>query len=293
MITEIPTQIFCPLGCQANPVVFTVKNTYPIYKCLACKLLFVRPLPVASTDIYSADYFQGAHQGFGYTDYDQDKEAMRSTFVKYLEYIEKNKQLPGRLLDVGAATGFFLSIAKHRGWEVAGIELSDFAAEIGRKKGIDIRTGTLGDTDFAPHSFDVITLWDVIEHMSDPATELAEVWKLLKPGGIVAINTPDANSLLARALGKQWHALVPPEHLYYFSAKNLGDLLKAKNFMVLGNTTFCKKFTVSYIYKTLIHWKPWFAWSWLERFLDKPAIKWLALPLYLGDNFFIVAKKPE
>lgn len=293
MTTENTTKIFCPLGCQSDSIVFTVKNNHTIHRCQNCQLMFVFPLPHSSSDIYSADYFQGASQGFGYTDYDHDKEPMRATFVNYLEYIEKNKPSPGRMLDVGAATGFFLSIAKERGWDVAGIELSEFAAEQGRKKGMDIRTGTLASVDFAPNSFDVITLWDVIEHVSNPEEELAVVWSLLKPGGVVAINTPDAQSLLARVLGKHWHALVPPEHLYYFSAKNLGTLLGNKKFKVIGNTKFTKKFTISYIYKTLITWKPWFAWSKLGYFLEKPLIKKMALPLYLGDNFFVVAKKPD
>lgn len=255
--------------------------------------MFVSPLPINTGVIYSADYFQGAEQGFGYTDYDADKEAMRDTFVRYLQYVEKITNGPGRLLDVGAATGFFLSIAKERGWEVAGIELSDFAAAEGRKKGFEIRTGTLGTTDFLAGSFDLVTMWDVIEHVTNPAKELGLVWKLLKPGGIVAINTPDAGSLLARFLGTNWHALVPPEHLYYFKVSNLSQVLSTQKFTVLANTKFTKKFTILYIYKTLINWKPWFTWAWLGRFLERQEIKNISLPLYLGDNFFLVAQKPK
>src|SRR3989338_5081275 len=86
---------------------FMRKNGHDIFKCPGCGLLFVWPLPADSSAIYSKDYFSGAHQGFGYADYDADKKPMLSAWSKYLDKIEAAQSHKETLLDVGAATGAF------------------------------------------------------------------------------------------------------------------------------------------------------------------------------------------
>src|SRR5687768_16282665 len=101
--------MICPC-CRATGATRAFrKNSCDIYRCAGCGLLMVWPIPQVS-EIYSEDYFNGAHGGFGYVDYDQDKRAMDRTFVTFLERIEKHAPSKGTLLDVGAATGYFLDL---------------------------------------------------------------------------------------------------------------------------------------------------------------------------------------
>lgn len=287
-----PTSPPCAI-CNTPAVFFAVKNNHTLYRCPHCRLIFVFPLSVSAQTIYTQDYFTGAEKGFGYVHYDEDKEAMTSTFNVYLDRIEDAAPAKGSLLDVGAATGFFLNLAKKRGWETSGVEISDFAAETGRKKGLAIRTGTLSEAGFTPGSFDVITLWDVIEHVPSPENEIEAATTLLKPGGILAVNTPDAGSAVARILGKRWHAFVPPEHLFYFNPSNFDQLLSRHHLRPICHTKIGKRFTVQYIVKTLSHWP---ILSFLKPLVKKmqgcQIAEW-SIPLNLRDNFFVLGQKYE
>src|SRR5262249_4953970 len=126
----------CHLCGSTECAPYTKKNGYRIFRCSACQLIFVDPIETAPTEIYSKDYFDGAARGFCYVNYDEDKEPMRPVFAKYLEIIERNLGgKKGRLLDVGAATGYFVQMASEAGFEAEGIDISEHAASVGRSKG--------------------------------------------------------------------------------------------------------------------------------------------------------------
>jgi 2-polyprenyl-3-methyl-5-hydroxy-6-metoxy-1,4-benzoquinol methylase len=250
----------------------------------------VHPLPPAPLAIYSQDYFDGANEGHGYVEYDRDKQTMVPSFNQYLHLIEKAYGKKGRLLDVGAATGFFLDLARARGWETAGVEPSDYAAGLGRAKGLDVRTGTLDAFAADKHSFDAITLWDVIEHVPDPRETMRQVRELLKPGGIVAINTPDADSLWARMMGMQWHLIVPPEHLHLFGTRSLQRLLAGAELECLMTAKIGKTFTLQYVIHTLAHWRNIQSLSRLADSLSGHAVGRIGLPINLRDNVFLLGR---
>ena len=270
---------------------FTNKNNFNFYKCKNCFLIFVWPIPQHAVDLYSQDYFDGAKHGFGYVDYEEDKSAMTGTFNAYLERIERFIPKKGRILDVGAATGFFLRLALERGWGASGIEISNYAANIARQKGLNVISGTLETTDFSLSIFDVITLWDVIEHLSDPKTHLIAANKILKKGGIIAINTPDAGSFAAKLLGKHWHLLVPPEHLVIFNQRNLSMLLKSCGFDVLWTGKVGKKFTLQYAFQILANKLKSRIFGRMTEFFKDNALGKINIPINLRDNFLIIAKK--
>jgi 2-polyprenyl-3-methyl-5-hydroxy-6-metoxy-1,4-benzoquinol methylase len=136
-----------------------------------------------------------------------------------------------RLLDVGCYAGIFLEIAAQQGWEAWGVEPSVWAGEQARRNGLQVITGTLETAALPPASFDVVTLWDVIEHLTDPRAELRRVNRLLKPGGWVCIHTIDIGSLLPRLLGPRWPWLMEM-HLYYFSHRTLAHMLEIEGFQV-------------------------------------------------------------
>lgn len=137
-----------------------------------------------------------------------------------------------RLLDVGCYTGIFVEIVAGHGWEAWGVEPSLWAAEEARRRGLHVLTGTLSSANLPQEYFDVVTLWDVIEHFTNPRAELERINRLLKPGGIVCIHTIDIGSLLPRLLGPYWPWLMEM-HLYYFSRRTLTQMLERTGYQML------------------------------------------------------------
>lgn len=282
--------ISCPLCTKTHIQFYTRKNGYDVYRCRFCKLLFVYPLPPTIT-VYNETYFSGATEGFGYVDYDTDKEPMTKIFEKYLDKLSHVGVTSGKFLDVGAATGFFMSIAKKRGYDVTGVEISDYASEKGREKGLQIYTGDLHSVAFQSDMFDVVSLCDVLEHVPSPTKFLEEVTRILKPGGYILINTPNAESIVAKILRTRWHLIVPPEHLHYFSPRNLSQYLLKQSFAIKNVSTIGKRFTLEYIFKTLYKWQSFVIWKWSEKIFSTYFLRKLYIPLNTHDNFFIIAQK--
>jgi SAM-dependent methyltransferase len=279
----------CPLdGTQS--VFWLKKNGYQLYCCPRCDVRFVFPLPNTVQDIYSKDYFTGAEHGFGYIDYDQDKSAMVGTLEQYLDLIQQRLGRSGSLLDVGAATGFFVEVAARHGWQSEGLELSADAVEIGKAKGRAIRQGIL-EEEIGEGRYDAITMLDVLEHVPKPMETLAAVKRLLRQEGVLFINVPDVRSLLARFLGKNWQAIIPPEHLTYFSVASLSAALTTAGFKNIRILKLPKTFRICYILATMARLKPFF---WLRGLAERSAHSrigaWkIMLPLY--DNVIAIAIK--
>lgn len=196
-----------------------------LVKCRRCGLEYVSPRPRGG-DIVAA-YSEGDDPA-----YVSQVHARERTFAAALARIEHLHPNKGRLLDVGTAAGAFLAAAKARGWEAEGCEPNRWMAEWGsRQYGVVIRAGELFDQEYAPASFDVVTLWDVVEHTPDPARVVRRIGELLKPGGLLIVNYPDRGSWIARMLGRRWPFL-SSVHLYYFTRATLARMLEAHGFEV-------------------------------------------------------------
>ncbi len=274
-------------ACDSKCAKRGTKNGYDLFSCPSCALMFVHPLPDPK-HVYDKSYFEGAGQGFGYVNYDEDKEPMIPTFRKYLQIIRKELGGAGKLLDVGAATGFFVELAQKDGFNAEGVEISDHAAAVGRAKGRVVKTGVLSDV---TGEFDCITMLDVIEHVLDPKKELTSAATRLRTGGILIVNTPDSGSLVARILGLRWHHVGPPEHLYYFNRSNFLTLLEKTGFTVIEETTIGKSFTIKYILKTLHRATGLSLFGYVAKMFANAPFSRISLPLNLYDNMFIVARK--
>lgn len=137
----------------------------------------------------------------------------------------------GRLLDVGFGGGEFLEYAKEGGWHVAGADPDPVVVESARSRGLDVRQGGIQAFSDEVGSFDAITLSHVIEHVFDPQHDLDNAFRLLKPGGVLWIQTPNVDGPLHRRFGRNWRDLDPPRHLTLFSRKALFGCLTASGFV--------------------------------------------------------------
>ncbi|MBI2474515.1 MAG: class I SAM-dependent methyltransferase [Candidatus Taylorbacteria bacterium] len=281
----------CPACAAKMANFFAEKNGHRIFKCLACSSLFVSKLPSETASIYGEKYFWGAESGFGYVDYDTDKEPMRKVFEQCVERISQISGRKGRLVDIGAATGYFMKLAKKMGWEAEGVEIGREAAEVGRRQGLKMLTATIAELSGA-EKFDAITMFDVIEHVKDPEADFRKAHDLLKDDGALVIITPNSGSLYARLLGKRWHLIVPPEHLSYFTRAGMQTLLEKSGFQVIEMKAPGKWFTLEYILHTLLRWQGLGVWRGLLKGVKKfPRLANVRLPVNFRDNMLVFARK--
>lgn len=211
-----------------------------LVRCRRCGLEYVSPRPRGG-DIVAA-YAQGDDPV-----YVSQVEARERTFGEALARIESLRPGRGRLLDIGTAAGAFLAAARARGWDVEGCEPNRWMAQWGSEHyGLRIRTGEVFDQDFPPASFDVVTLWDVIEHTPDPARVIGRVAELVKPGGLLVVNYPDRGSWLARLLGRKWPFL-SSVHLYYFTRRTIRQLLERHGFEVVDVRPHVQRLELDYL----------------------------------------------
>jgi SAM-dependent methyltransferase len=134
-----------------------------------------------------------------------------------------------KLLDVGCSSGALLAIAKDLGFEVWGVEPAHEAAQTAIRAGFDVHEGYLSDARYPDGQFDVITLFEIVEHLRDPIEVVAECARILKPGGILVVNTPNAHSWSAETLGGQWEGFSLfglGGHISFFSPRSMGELAK-------------------------------------------------------------------
>lgn len=226
-------------------------------RCGTCGLVQVRAFPAAHElhEIYGEGYFQSENSAeMGYTDYAADRDLIVRTAHRRLEVIETLAgQGKGRLLDVGCAMGFFLVAAQRRGWEVAGVDISAHAANYARETlGLDARAGMLEDAGFEPKSCDVLTMWDVIEHVPSPVDTLRTCAGLLAEGGLIALSTPDIGSRVAKFTGPRWMGYkLAEEHLYYFSRRTMALSLERAGFEILETRSTGKDISLDFFAKRL------------------------------------------
>jgi 2-polyprenyl-3-methyl-5-hydroxy-6-metoxy-1,4-benzoquinol methylase len=141
----------------------------------------------------------------------------------------------GRLLDVGCSAGVFAASAREAGYAVTAFDVSAVAVQFAREHfGLDAQVTALETANFPAEAFDVITLWDVIEHTEDPWQALRKVTGWLAPGGIIAVRTPNTRCLRVRLCGlTNWDMVSPPEHWQLFSRRSLRLFLSQNGFRVL------------------------------------------------------------
>ncbi len=211
-----------------------------LVRCKNCGLQYLNPR--LNSSVVLDGYSQGADEVFV-----SQAAGRERTFAKSLNLIEKFRPKRGRLLDVGTAGGSFLAVAKRRGWDVAGCEPNRWMTEWSKQHyGLEVTAGTIFDMKLPDASFDVVTLWDVLEHTPDPKAVLKECNRVLKPGGLFVVNYPDIGSLVARLMGRRWVFLLSI-HLYYFTPQTIKDILQKTGFKVLRRRRHWQTLEFGYI----------------------------------------------
>lgn len=161
------------------------------------------------------------------------------TRTRYLEILTTfaSHRTHGRLLDAGSGMGYFLDTAKEVGWDVHGSEYDERVVEACRERGLTMWQGPLTDASYPDAHFDVITSFEVMEHLQDPLAELRNFHRMLRPGGLLYITTPNFGSLSRRLLGPDWSVVNYPEHLNYFTPRTLSKALDRAKLQVTGHRT--------------------------------------------------------
>ena len=226
-----PVQRACPACKQCQPRDFYTRDGVRYVRCGACATLYhgTEPDWDRIARIYEADYHgQRGHSG------DPAVEAgKRATTLAYLRTLERYRPPGRRLVEVGCSAGAGLAAAAEAGWDVQGVELSAQSADIARRRpGVRaVYTGRLEDAPLRDAEADVFAMFDVIEHIDPPDDTLAAVHRLLAPGGLLLLVTPDGGSLSARILKARWPHLFP-EHVVLFSRAGLRAALEAAGFHI-------------------------------------------------------------
>lgn len=211
-----------------------------VVRCRRCSLQYVNPR--LREELIVSGYTEGDDPR-----YVSQLDARERTFAGSLATIERALGRKGRLLDIGTAAGAFVAAARKAGWDASGCEPNKWLAEFGaRHYGIDIRQGSVFDHDYEPGSFDVVTLWDVIEHTPNPVDVVEHCRTLLKPGGLLVINYPDIGSWIARALKRKWLFLISV-HLFYFDRRTMSRLLEQHGFEVVLTRPHWQRLELDYV----------------------------------------------
>jgi 2-polyprenyl-3-methyl-5-hydroxy-6-metoxy-1,4-benzoquinol methylase len=228
----------CNLCGADNRSPYCRVGEFQIVRCGRCGLFYTNPrVPVSELPkIYSETYFVSDNPSvLGYDDYAGHANGLRQVFGDHLRVIERFVRPPAAILDIGCAYGYFLELAVLRGWKGQGVEISAHAAQVAQAQAkAPVHAGTLADAGFAPASFDVATMWDMLEHSFDPMHELRAANQILKPGGYLFLTLPDAGSLLARLCGRHWFGFKKAaEHNYFFSERTLREMFLRTGFQAV------------------------------------------------------------
>ncbi|MCA9975209.1 MAG: class I SAM-dependent methyltransferase, partial [Anaerolineales bacterium] len=170
-----------------------------IVQCRQCGYVYANPR-------WSEDELIAAYTAVEDDTYVTEREGRELTFRKHLQELEQVTG-PGNgrsLLDVGAYIGVFVDVATQAGWDAWGVEPSDWAAAEAQAQGLNVFSGTQDAPELQGRQFDVVTMWDVIEHVDDPLLEMTKAYHRLRPGGMLVLHTMDIDSLTARLMGPRW-----------------------------------------------------------------------------------------
>jgi 2-polyprenyl-3-methyl-5-hydroxy-6-metoxy-1,4-benzoquinol methylase len=243
IVSVVTSSMSCPV-CQ-NPVTSpaltgsdllfeTTSKRFTLDSCGSCNCLFLNPMPGSDeiAGFYPPQYWWDS-SGRG------PLKKLESVYRKlalydHVSFIRRaaGKQSPVDLLDVGCGTGTLLGLLQEHGFRTAGVDLSEDAARLAEaRSGVRVVAGSLGGAGFPDRSFDVVTLFHVMEHVTNPRQLLAEVSRILKPDGVIVLQVPNIDSWQFRVFRGRWYGLDIPRHVIDYSQGSIWKLLTDSGFL--------------------------------------------------------------
>ncbi len=210
---------------------YGIPGLYRIVRCSSCSLVFLNPMYCDRelSAMYPRNYY--AYQD----NFERSrwKEIAKMVFGYHVGTRDPAFRKPGRMLDLGCGSGWFMRVLQNQGWETHGVEINDAAADLGRKSaGLNIRSGDLGQANYPSAFFDYIRSNHSFEHISCPDETLDEMYRILRPEGKILIGVPNVGGLNARLFREYWWYLGAPVHPFTYSVGTLSKLLEKHRFRV-------------------------------------------------------------
>jgi SAM-dependent methyltransferase len=203
--------------CEGETILLKDRGDVSLHRCPGCGFVSGRPLHDETPAERYHDYYAGP---------DPPTPGLR--YDEWLRYAEA-QGAKGRLLEVGAGSGGFVRVAMERGWQAHATEVSQTAAAALRATGSEVFLGEVEDAHYPDGAFDLVVALEVLEHLDRPLDHLREWARVLRPGGLLLITTPNLRGLTGRLLGIRWR-VVDPEHLGYFTRRTLGAALQSAGY---------------------------------------------------------------
>ncbi|MFM9912150.1 MAG: class I SAM-dependent methyltransferase [Methylophilaceae bacterium] len=217
----------CPISAAKTFTHLFEKAGEPFVQCNGCGLIMINPRPIFEQvlDTYDEDYSKK---------YAKKIDTKRKRAKRFAARIRRFVT-SGRWLDVGCSAGFIVEAAQNAGFDAHGVDVEQWGINYAQQelKLQNVKQGFLDQQAYPNAFFDVITVYEVIEHVPDLNAFLAELSRILKPGGVLEIRTPDVGHWRTPKPLKDWEAVLPSEHLYYFSRPTLQQLLLKHQLKVL------------------------------------------------------------
>ena len=255
-----------------------------IVECRNCGLVYTNPR-------WPTNEVIDAYAAVEDETYVEERAGRELTFRRHLRGMERIiGPAQGRsLLDIGAYIGVFVEIANAAGWQAQGIDPSEWAAEQAQRRGLKVRMGTLENSDLPHDAFDVITMWDVIEHLVDPAAELEQAREHLRPGGWLVVHTMDIDAPIARLMGPRWPWLMDM-HLYCFSRRTLGRMLSECGYEVVWEGAQGRYLRLGYVASRVEGFQPALG-RIAHRMVSSLGLREAAVPINFGDLRTFISRR--
>lgn len=278
-----------------------------VVRCTTCSMVFVSPVAVRGLDLSPEQEAEAERLRTSADLRDLDgcwemqflacEEARSASDRDYLDVLERVREYVGgrgRMLDFGAGWGQFTAAAAQDGWDVVGIEPTPGRALYAREaKGLDVRTTTLTNDLFPADHFDAVVSLQVFEHLTDPAAELDRIIRVLRPGGILAIEVPSVASPLVRLLGGN-HRHYNPDHFWFFSPETLRRMLRSHGLVVRDTYSPTRHLSVSWVSQAVLkRYLPDRAGDVLTSGVQRTPIGDAVVPLNVRDIVMAIAQKPR
>ncbi|GAB4431859.1 MAG: methyltransferase domain-containing protein [bacterium] len=261
-----------------------IQGTQRIVKCTKCGMIYENPR--FPKDVILSGYIeteQSLHDS-------QYKNRVKSFYNALRKLEDKLPPKGSKILDIGTAGGAFLDAAKQFGYIAYGLEPSAYLSQEGKKRGLNIEQGTIDENPFPEKSFDMVCLWDVIEHLVDPKKDLLKIRKLLKNDGILLINYPDIGTWMAKLFGRRFWWIISV-HLHHFDRKTISEICKLTGFEVFYIKPYWQILDLGYLFDMAIRYEVPFA-KFIKGILPD-FIKNIPIPYYASQTTVLARLKDE